>query len=58
VGANSLINRDLEPWTVYVGSPVRAIRPRPKEKMLELEAQLRRDLYDAEGRYIPKHRRK
>ncbi|NLX08224.1 MAG: acyltransferase, partial [Chloroflexi bacterium] len=42
VGANSLINRDLEPWTVYVGSPVRAIRPRPKEKMLELEAQLRR----------------
>jgi len=57
VGANSLVTRDCEPWMIYVGSPARALRPRPRERMLELEAQLRRELYDAGGRYIPKSRR-
>ena len=32
VGANSLVNRDLEPWSVYVGNPVRKIADRPKIK--------------------------
>lgn len=57
IGANSLVRRDCEPWTVYVGSPARAIKSRPKERILELEAQLRRDIYDAIGKYIPKHKR-
>lgn len=57
VGANSMITRDLEPWTVYVGSPARAVRQRPSEKMLELEAELRKNLYDLQGNYIPKARR-
>lgn len=30
VGANSLINDDLEPWTVYVGTPCREISKRMK----------------------------
>jgi len=58
VGANSLVNSDCQPWTIYAGSPAKPLRPRPRERMLELEAQLRRELYDPEGRYIPKRSRK
>lgn len=58
VGAHSLITKDCQPWTVYVGSPAKGIRSRPKERILELEAQLHRELYDADGKYIPKINRK
>jgi acetyltransferase-like isoleucine patch superfamily enzyme len=54
VGANCLVTRDCEPWTLYVGSPAKPLRLRPKEKILELEARLRQEIYDAEGRYVPK----
>lgn len=57
VGANSLITKDLEPWTIYVGSPARAVRERPSERIRELEQQLRQSLYDKRGRYIPKAER-
>lgn len=57
VGANSLVTKDCEPWTIYVGSPAKPLRPRPKERILELEAQLRQSLYDSHGCYIPKHMR-
>ncbi|GAB4515353.1 MAG: LPS biosynthesis O-acetyl transferase [Anaerolineae bacterium] len=57
IGANSLVTKDCEPWTVYVGSPVRALKPRPSETMLALEAELRQALYDAQGNYIPKSER-
>lgn len=57
VGANSLIKDDCQPWTIYAGSPARAIRPRPKERILELEAQLRQEVYDSNGNYIPKSQR-
>lgn len=30
VGANSLVTKDLEPWTVYVGSPCKKVRGRIK----------------------------
>lgn len=52
VGANSLVNRDCEPWTIYAGSPARPIKPRPKEVMLALEKKLREELYDQTGKYI------
>lgn len=36
VGANSLVTKPItEPWTVWVGSPARKIKDRPREKMLE-----------------------
>jgi acetyltransferase-like isoleucine patch superfamily enzyme len=41
VGANSLVTKDVEPWTINVGSPVRVLKERPKEKMLEMEKRLR-----------------
>lgn len=34
VGACSLVTKDTEPWTVYVGVPARPIKIRPREKML------------------------
>ena len=58
VGANSLVTRDCQPWTIYVGSPAKPLRPRPSDRILELEAQLRRELFDHEGRYIPQRSRK
>lgn len=34
VGANSLVVRDLEPWTVNVGSPTRVLRLRHRDGVL------------------------
>ena len=31
IGANSLVNKSTEPWTVYVGSPAKPIKKRSKE---------------------------
>jgi galactoside O-acetyltransferase len=57
VGALSVVARDLKPWTIYAGNPAKPIKERPRARMLELEEDLRRTLYDAEGRYIPSERR-
>jgi acetyltransferase-like isoleucine patch superfamily enzyme len=54
IGANSLVKVDCEPWTVYAGCPARPLKARPSERMMELEARLRAELYDAQGKYIPK----
>ncbi len=35
VGANSLVTKSTEPWTIYVGSPARAIKIRRKDKIIE-----------------------
>ncbi len=40
VGANSLVVRDLEPWTVNVGTPARPLKARPRDRILALERQL------------------
>jgi galactoside O-acetyltransferase len=57
VGANALVTQDCAAWTTYVGSPARAVRERPRTRILELEAQLRAALYDATGRYIARAQR-
>ena len=57
VGANSLIKEDCEPWMIYGGTPARVLKPRPRERILELEAQLLSDLYDSDGHYIPRSKR-
>jgi acetyltransferase-like isoleucine patch superfamily enzyme len=53
VGSLSLVRKDCEPWSVNFGSPARVIGSRPSETILELESQLRSDLYDGSGNYIP-----
>jgi acetyltransferase-like isoleucine patch superfamily enzyme len=39
-GANSFINRDLEPWSIYLGTPARKVGERPKDKMLAYAREL------------------
>jgi acetyltransferase-like isoleucine patch superfamily enzyme len=35
IGANSFVNKDIEPWTVYVGSPAKPLKTRKKDKIAE-----------------------
>jgi dTDP-4-amino-4,6-dideoxy-D-glucose acyltransferase len=42
IGANSLVTRSTEPWTIYKGSPAKPYKARPKDKML----QYAKELYD------------
>jgi len=35
LGANSLLTKDTKPWTIYVGSPAKAVRKRNKELILK-----------------------
>jgi acetyltransferase-like isoleucine patch superfamily enzyme len=46
VGAGSVVTRSLEPWGVYVGSPARRIKTRPRDTVLENEHRL----YEKYGR--------
>lgn len=52
VGALSLVNRDLEPWTVYAGSPARPIKLRDKDSVLTAETICRRIAYNDAGVYL------
>lgn len=40
VGACSLLTKDTEPWTIYMGTPARPVKVRPKKKMLEYAKKL------------------
>jgi acetyltransferase-like isoleucine patch superfamily enzyme len=53
IGANSVVTADCEPWTICVGAPARPLKPRRRERMLEMEAALRSELFDGKGRYRP-----
>ncbi|MEA2223027.1 MAG: hypothetical protein QOH83_1403 [Solirubrobacteraceae bacterium] len=41
VGSGSLVTRDIEPWTINVGTPARPIKERPRETVLRLAEELR-----------------
>ena len=58
IGANSLVTKDCDPWTIYVGSPAKPVRKRPSRKILELELQLRAEYYDSQGHYMTEEERK
>jgi acetyltransferase-like isoleucine patch superfamily enzyme len=40
IGANSIVTRDTDPWTVYAGNPAKPIRTRPHEKILQYAKEL------------------
>lgn len=46
VGAHTLVNKDCEPWWVYVGVPARKLRARSRA-LLELEHELLEDAHNA-----------
>jgi galactoside O-acetyltransferase len=35
VGSNSVLTKDTEPWTIYVGSPAKPVKIRDREKIIE-----------------------
>lgn len=57
IAPNSVVAQDCMPWRLYAGNPIRPIKARPSEQILELEAQLRAECYTADGQYIPKAQR-
>lgn len=57
VGANSLVTKSCDPWTINVGSPSKPIKMRPKEIILNLEGILRKEIFDVAGHYIPRDQR-
>jgi acetyltransferase-like isoleucine patch superfamily enzyme len=40
IGANALVTKSTEPWTIYMGSPAKAVKIRPREKMLAYAKEL------------------
>ena len=40
VGAGAIVTQGTKPWTIYLGVPARAIRVRPRDKMLAMAKQL------------------
>ena len=40
IGANSLVTKSTEPWTIYAGSPAKPIKTRRKDKMIEFAKRL------------------
>jgi len=56
IGANALVKQNCEPWTVYFGTPARPEKVRPRERVLELESQLRTVHYEERGNYISRAR--
>lgn len=44
VGAGALVRKDLEPWTIYVGTDCKPLKARPSDRILTLEKELLLDL--------------
>ncbi len=47
VGSLALVYHDIEPWTICVGCPAKPIGQRPRDRILALEGQLRREMHEA-----------
>jgi acetyltransferase-like isoleucine patch superfamily enzyme len=44
-GSATVVNKDLEPWTIYVGAPAKAIKERQRDIIPQLEKELMLELY-------------
>ena len=45
IGAGSLVMKDCEPWSVYVGAPARKVKEYSPETILSIERKLREEFY-------------
>ena len=43
LGANSLLTKDTEPWTIYVGSPAKSVKLREKETIINYSKKIKND---------------
>jgi galactoside O-acetyltransferase len=41
LGANSLLTKDTEPWTIYVGSPAKPVKIREKETIINFSKKIK-----------------
>jgi len=41
LGANSLLTKDTEPWTIYVGSPAKPVKIRDRGKIIEYASKIK-----------------
>ena len=39
--SNSLVTKDLEPWSIYMGIPAKKVKEREKDKILKYENELK-----------------
>ena len=46
-----MVVKDTEPWSIYVGSPAKKIKDRPKGIMLSLEKKCYDLCFDEDGKY-------
>ena len=44
VGSGAFVNKSTEPWMIYVGSPARPIKERPRQKMIQRARELGYDV--------------
>lgn len=44
VGAGALVTKNTQPWTIYAGTPARAVRARPKDTMIRYARAMGYDL--------------
>ncbi|WP_270049514.1 acyltransferase [Thalassolituus pacificus] len=44
IGAGVVVRKDLLPWTIYAGADCKAVKDRPKDKILRFENDLLKDL--------------
>jgi galactoside O-acetyltransferase len=40
IGACSLVTKNTEPWTIYVGIPAKPMKARRKDRMIEMAREL------------------
>jgi galactoside O-acetyltransferase len=45
IGAGSLVTKDMPEWTICYGHPCKPMRPKSKEKQLEMEKEFLREYY-------------
>ena len=58
IGAGAFVRKSCKPWSIQVGNPAKPLPMlRRRDMILELEAKLRAEFYDATGQYIPKANR-
>ena len=43
LGANSLLTKDAEPWTIYVGSPAKPVKMRNKEYIIDFANKIKNE---------------
>ena len=40
IGSGCIVTKDIEPWGIYIGNPLRRVKDRPKGKILSMEIEL------------------